>query len=54
VIPEIERLIRDLDSPSDDTAEEAQASLIKLGRDVVEPLAAAVLAMNRLGKLCAI
>jgi hypothetical protein len=54
VIREIERLIRDLDSPSDDTAEEAQASLIKLGRDVVEPLAAAVLAMNRLGKLCAI
>ncbi len=54
MIPEIERLIRDLDSPSDDTAEEAQASLIKLGRDVVEPLAAAVPAMNRLGKLCAI
>lgn len=31
VIPEIERLIRDLDSPSDDTAEEAQASLTELG-----------------------
>ncbi len=51
---EIARLIGLLDDDSTEVAEDAKAELISMGGEVVEPLAAAVLSLERFGQLSAI
>jgi hypothetical protein len=54
VTPGIDRLIRLLDDDSTDTSEDAKFTLMSIGPEVVEPLAAAVGSLGPVAQLCAI